>query len=90
LNLTDEALIPPARHGYVAVAKEHHFIDILGGSTGAYFDPGGSVQRLAASVFLMSLLDERSGSLVSSLPAGAPPPPSGSPKPPSFRPPKNR
>jgi len=90
LNLTDEALIPPARHGYVAVAKEHHFIDVLGGSTGAYFDPGGSVQRLAASVFLMSLLDERSGSLVSSLPAGAPPPPSGSPKPPSSRPPKNR
>jgi len=90
LNLTDESLIAPAKHGYVAVAKEHHFIDVLSGSTGYYFDPGGSVPRLAASVFLMNLLDERSGSPLASLPAGTPPPPSGKPKPPASRPPKNR
>jgi serine protease AprX len=90
LGLADESQIPASQHGYVAVALAHKFIDALSGSSGPYFDPGGPLSRLAASVFLMNLLDQRSGNPVSSLPAGTPPPPSGTHKPPGSRPPKNR
>jgi hypothetical protein len=90
LNLTDENLIPAAQHGYVAVAREHTFIDILNAPSGPYFDPGGSVARLNASVFLMNLLDQRSGNAIGSLPSGPALPPSGKPKPPSNRQPKTK
>jgi len=90
LGLIDENLIPLSRHGYVAVAREHGFIDIPAGPSGSYFDPGGWVPRLSAAGFLMTLSDQRSGSTFSSLPVAPPAPASGKPKPPSSRPPRTR
>ena len=61
LPVTDQLSIPPSLRGYVAVALENGLITTLPGTTGAAFSPNGTLTRLDATRFLLSLLDLRGG-----------------------------
>ncbi|HEU5180370.1 MAG TPA: hypothetical protein VFW45_06245, partial [Candidatus Polarisedimenticolia bacterium] len=68
LGWIDEDQIPPALRGYAGVARDRRLIDVHVTSSGTFFDPAASLTRLAATGFLMNLLDQRGGSRVASLP----------------------
>jgi hypothetical protein len=61
LDLEDQSKIPDALRGYAAVALERGFIGAVLTSTGALFDPKGSLSRLEAACRLHLLLDPAGG-----------------------------
>ena len=90
LGVGDEADIPTELRGFVSVALEQKLIATIPSAAGPLFNPNGTLGRIDAALFLLDLLDLRSGSPIPSLRVAKPPPgpggkglslPSGSPKP---------
>jgi serine protease AprX len=79
LGVEDEESVPAELRGYVSVAMQRKLISPVPSQGILRFDPGGSVPRIDAALYLLNLLDLRSGSPVPSLRTPTRPPgPGGS------------
>jgi len=67
LGVEDEESVPVELRGYASVAMERKLISPVPSQGFLLFNPGGSVPRIDAALYLLNLFDLRSGSPISSL-----------------------